>query len=596
MLSLVEIHGRMRDWYLARLRSEATELAQRASLTPYAQITADQLLLEKLVQSATVSIAPQRSLSINKLLPLSWGLVLSICLGMLIIQFGVKAALHRFFACTLGVFVCSPAVPLSFWETASCFIFFAIPVILSVSGRGFTYGDDEQLNYHSGSPIWLKYNVAKLLLSLLLVGAVGRLLWGTTSVSLLADAQQLLSLLAWSCLVLATCNLIEEFQHKMQMDTQRRCAIALAPILGKELDQTGGLLECATKSIIGLNQHQNLIADFAQHLTLVLDQDLTIRACNRTTVRLLGYLPEELISKRWKEFFHASSNQELDSAELAAESAQGTVEKQVHCVSKSGDIVNFAAIFEWSQSQNLYFVLAKDVTNQTRENQTRSDYLAMISHDVKGPLVSVMLGVTSVVNEFYGSISNAVMCALERASANLDSVIEILDEIIDLEQSSSMRIDLSLEPCGIEEIVSAAVEQTKDFATHLGVTVTSDVTPHPIVVDRKRVVRVIVNLLLNAIKHSPFSGEVKISSTVSSKIWRLEVSDDGPGIPASHVAAVFNRYYQIQEGREVKGTGLGLAICKLFVELHGGKIGLTQGNDRGSIFWFSMPLTGNSKD
>lgn len=554
----------MRDWYLARLRSEATELAQRASLTPYARIAADQFLLEKLVQSATSSIEPQRTLSINKLLPLSWGLVLSICSGMLIIQFGVKAALHRFFACTLGVLVWSPAAPLTFWEIASCFIFFAMPVVLSVSARGFTYGDDERLNYHSGSPIWLKYKVAKLLLSLLLVGAIGRLLWVATSVGLLADAQQLLSLLAWSCLVLTTCNLLEEFQHKMQMDTQRRCATVLAPILGKELDQTGELVESATKSIVGFNQHQNLIADFAQHLTLVLDQDLTIRACNRTIVRLLGYLPEELISKRWEEFFHASYNENLDSAQLAADSAQGTVEKQVYCVSKSGDIVNFAAIFEWSQSQKLYFVLAKDVTNQTRENQTRSDYLAMISHDVKGPLVCVMLGVTSVVNEFYGSISDSVKCALERSSTNLDSIIEILDEIIDLEQSSSMRIDLSLEPCGSEDIVSTAIEQTKDLATHLGITVTSDVTPHPVVVDRKRVLRVIVNLLLNAIKHSPFGGEVKISSTVSSKIWRIEVSDDGPGIPPSHVAAVFNRYYQIQEGRELKGTGLGLAICKLF--------------------------------
>jgi signal transduction histidine kinase len=103
-------------------------------------------------------------------------------------------------------------------------------------------------------------------------------------------------------------------------------------------------------------------------------------------------------------------------------------------------------------------------------------------------------------------------------------------------------------------------------------------------------VRVLTNLISNAIKHTPGGGTVTIDSEPSSTdSIVVRVTDTGPGIPEADAPHVFDRFYQTDTGRSRGGTGLGLAFCKLAVELHGGKIGVANGGQPGAIVEFTIP-------
>jgi two-component system phosphate regulon sensor histidine kinase PhoR len=99
--------------------------------------------------------------------------------------------------------------------------------------------------------------------------------------------------------------------------------------------------------------------------------------------------------------------------------------------------------------------------------------------------------------------------------------------------------------------------------------------------------QVLVNLLTNAIAHTPVGTRVVIAAAPVGPRVRLEVRDNGPGIPPAHRQRIFERFYRIDPGRsrDMGGTGLGLSIVKHLVESMGGTVGVSENRPRGSVFW-----------
>jgi signal transduction histidine kinase len=102
--------------------------------------------------------------------------------------------------------------------------------------------------------------------------------------------------------------------------------------------------------------------------------------------------------------------------------------------------------------------------------------------------------------------------------------------------------------------------------------------------------RVIENLVGNAIKFTPATGEVRISISTENGTTRVSVADNGPGIPAEYHEKIFQKFGQAQSQNKNFGIGLGLTFCKLAVEAHGGCLGVQSEIGQGSTFWFTLPL------
>jgi signal transduction histidine kinase len=111
----------------------------------------------------------------------------------------------------------------------------------------------------------------------------------------------------------------------------------------------------------------------------------------------------------------------------------------------------------------------------------------------------------------------------------------------------------------------------------------------PVTADPRRLDQVLLNLLSNAIRHSPPRGVIDVSLTTRDGGIRIEVRDHGPGISPEDRKLLFHRYRQIGPAAS-GGTGLGLAIARAIVEAHGGRIGVDSRPGRGAIFWFRLPM------
>jgi signal transduction histidine kinase len=112
-----------------------------------------------------------------------------------------------------------------------------------------------------------------------------------------------------------------------------------------------------------------------------------------------------------------------------------------------------------------------------------------------------------------------------------------------------------------------------------------------VTVDADMILRVITNLLENAVKYTPMGGAIKLGAAVVEGCVRISVEDSGPGIPKHMQRQIFDKFSRVKYRDAPKGVGLGLAFCRLAVEAHGGQIWVESEPGQGSVFYFTLPAT-----
>jgi signal transduction histidine kinase len=167
----------------------------------------------------------------------------------------------------------------------------------------------------------------------------------------------------------------------------------------------------------------------------------------------------------------------------------------------------------------------------------------------------------------------------------------MINEILDIERLQSGNIDLKMAAESLSFVVDEAKEAISSLVEANNMTIVNDISGITIVMDRDRILRVLINLLGNAIKFSEPGSSIEIYATEEGGQVTVNVRDHGRGIPASALPHVFDRFWQVktEDYSEKGGSGLGLAICKAIVEAHHGTIRVQSEADKGTVFSFSLP-------
>lgn len=177
-----------------------------------------------------------------------------------------------------------------------------------------------------------------------------------------------------------------------------------------------------------------------------------------------------------------------------------------------------------------------------------------------------------------------------RAAARMRSLV---DGLLMLARTDAGRLDLEIKPVELSVLVEEVAAQHADAAAQAGVRLTVELPPTPVLVagDAGFLARVPANLLSNALRHTPAGGEVRVTVTIEGNDTVLRVTDTGSGIPAEDQPRIFERFYRVDKARSRAsgGSGLGLAICRGLVEAHGGTIGFTSHEGKGSTFFVRLP-------
>ncbi len=225
---------------------------------------------------------------------------------------------------------------------------------------------------------------------------------------------------------------------------------------------------------------------------------------------------------------------------------------------------------------------------QTLE-QMRDNLVHMLVHDLRAPLSGVSLMLESLVGGT--CLPGEAMPNLEAASTAVRNVLHTLRTILDVSRLEDGKLPIRRTMLDAGDLIREAL-RTLDGLTQ-GREIRAEIqTPGvPVFADHDLCVRVIANLLDNALKHAPVDQPITVRAVPEVDAVRLTVQDRGPGIPPEDRLRVFNKFEAGIGGRKapLRSSGLGLFFCQLAVQAHGGTIGVSSTIDCGSTFWVVLP-------
>jgi len=227
----------------------------------------------------------------------------------------------------------------------------------------------------------------------------------------------------------------------------------------------------------------------------------------------------------------------------------------------------------------------------TKAEQTKAEFISMISHDLRSPLTSLQFTFALAEKGAFGEINEKGKERFSKAEFTVERLVKLINELLDIEKMEAGMLSMVPAPESLDTIVRKAVDSVSGLADKKAIELAAPASSLSVNVEADRIVQVLVNLLSNAIKFSPENSRIVVSASDLPTGVKVTVADQGRGIPKDKLKEVFDRFAQVEheDATTHGGTGLGLAICKAIVEGHGGIIGVDSEEGTGSKFWFILP-------
>jgi signal transduction histidine kinase len=221
----------------------------------------------------------------------------------------------------------------------------------------------------------------------------------------------------------------------------------------------------------------------------------------------------------------------------------------------------------------------------------KDQFLATLSHELRTPL-NAMIGWIALLRS--GAIGeDGKMRALDSLDRSARTQWRMVNELLDTASIASGKLQLDKAPMDLAGIAAAAADTMADEAARAEVTLEAELQSVPIEGDQQRIEQVVLNLLTNAIRHTPPGGLVQLTVGCAGREAMVRVVDTGVGIEPDFMPHLFERFRQGTKTQQMArpGLGLGLAISRHIVELHGGRITAeSAGADHGAVFTVLLPL------
>jgi PAS domain S-box-containing protein len=239
--------------------------------------------------------------------------------------------------------------------------------------------------------------------------------------------------------------------------------------------------------------------------------------------------------------------------------------------------------------------ISRDITDRKALEQQRADFVAMLTHDIKNPLASILGYVDLLMEETAGRRTREEEDFLQRLRDNVLTINALIGNYLDLAKVEAGQLVLHKTTQSVGDLLLRVVKQHGGVARRCRLALSVQIAPDiPAVIgDESALERVFTNLLRNALKFTPETGkiDVRMRRYPTENAVEVEIQDSGPGIASEDIPFLFERYRRTAITRHHEGTGLGLFIVKTFVEAHGGRVEVDGNWGRGSCFRVILPTS-----
>ncbi len=328
---------------------------------------------------------------------------------------------------------------------------------------------------------------------------------------------------------------------------------------------------------------------------IAIDNDDRIQFCNRAAYRLLNCKISDVRRMRLEEVTgfdiieplvaEARRRNELVADELTLGENLDQRHIEYHASVYQGK-------YQGKESSGVIVVL-HDVSKIRHLERIRRDFFANVSHEIKTPLTAIKGYVETLLS---GALEDKEVARrfLEKVFRNATRLQSLVQDILSLSHVESHEDGLELQPSNWQLVVNQVLGQYEDeFARkHLRVSIEQPSEPVVVLGEKNAMFQVLDNLVTNAIRYTPDSGQIAIRLHQDGTRGVLSVADTGIGIPQKYQERIFERFYRVDKARsrELGGTGLGLAIVKHLVVGMNGSIGVSSQVGKGSTFKVSLSL------
>jgi len=231
-------------------------------------------------------------------------------------------------------------------------------------------------------------------------------------------------------------------------------------------------------------------------------------------------------------------------------------------------------------------------TEAARESdRLRSVLLDSVTHEFRTPLTAIKASAETLLSG--AELDKAQRRdLLEVINEESDRLNRLVGEAAEVAQLDSHQLEFDFQPHQVREVIDGALDQARTSLQGHPVTTEIPENLPAIRMDIDRITEVLVQLLDNAARYSPPETPIHIAAELRGGEMITSVADRGPGIDDFEQEMIFEKFYRGRNQRmTIQGTGMGLAIARAIIELHGGKIGVTSQVSRGSLFYFSLPIS-----
>jgi len=328
---------------------------------------------------------------------------------------------------------------------------------------------------------------------------------------------------------------------------------------------------------------------------VILSPDGAIEIINQCLEQMFGYSDSELIGKSVSILVDPTQN--VHSSQLLEELLQPSLwgpSSQLSAITKGG--AAFPAELVLTEffifGERKWLVVIADISPRKETERVKQEFIAMVSHDLRTPLTTVMMTMQSLLAGTFGELNEKGSTRIAAAQNEVSRLVHLINGLLEIDRLEAGRMEIQRDLVDINDLIARSISSVGYLAEKNGIQIIKSVSASDALADDSSLIQVLVNLLANAIKFSTPGSTIEINAEEISGTVEFRVKDQGRGIPASSISTVFDRFRQVERSdhTEKGGSGLGLAICKSIVEAHGGTIGVESIEGAGSTFWFRIPV------